>query len=123
MAQRVKDVVVVYPEKTAGVSGTSMSLLLGDMAVMEKKDCHDDTTNDDDDDDDDTRNKDGICTQQLDRLLIEFRVRRGYSKDTASTNTASSSNRNNQIIVDTEGSGADDGILVVGVKYLGKHKK
>lgn len=48
----------------------------------------------------------GFCTQQLDRLLIKFRVRPGCAKE------------DENLAVDTQGSGADDVIVVVGVEYL-----
>jgi Uncharacterized conserved protein len=48
----------------------------------------------------------GFCTQQLDRLLIKFRVRQGCAKE------------NERLAVDTQGSGADDVIVVMGVEYL-----
>jgi len=51
--------------------------------------------------------EDTVCTQQLDRLLIKFTVSEGYDA-------------NDQVAVDTTGSGADDGIKVVGVEYLDK---
>jgi tRNA-Thr(GGU) m(6)t(6)A37 methyltransferase TsaA len=50
-----------------------------------------------------------ICTQQLDNLLIKFRVQEGKldSEDCA---------------VDTQGSGADDSILVLGIEFIPKKK-
>jgi hypothetical protein len=51
--------------------------------------------------------EDNVCTQQLDRLLIKFKVSQGFGD-------------NDQVAVDTTGSGADDGIIVVGVEYLDK---
>jgi len=52
-------------------------------------------------------NNNGICTQQLDRLLIKYSVR---EEDVGDDSCA----------VDTFGSGADDGIIVVGVEFISK---
>jgi tRNA-Thr(GGU) m(6)t(6)A37 methyltransferase TsaA len=52
-------------------------------------------------------NNNGICTQQLDRLLIKYTVREENVGD-------------DSCAVDTFGSGADDGIIVVGVEFISK---
>ena len=46
-----------------------------------------------------------VCTQQLDRLLIKFTVREGIIE-------------NDQCEVDTQGSGADDSIVVLGITFI-----
>ena len=46
-----------------------------------------------------------ICTQQLDRLLIKFKVDEKHDEQ-------------NPVAVDTKGSGADDAIVVVGIEYI-----
>ncbi len=48
-----------------------------------------------------------VCTQQLDRLLIKFTVKEGQPKST-------------ECAVDTEGSGADDSIMVLGITLMPK---
>ena len=48
---------------------------------------------------------DDICTQQLDRLLIKFKVDEKHDEQ-------------NTVAVDTKGSGADDAIVVVGIEYI-----
>lgn len=58
----------------------------------------------------DDRNMETICTQQIDLLLIKFTVKQGFDDG-------------EHVAVDTNGSGADDGITVVGVEYLDKKKK
>ena len=50
---------------------------------------------------------DNVCTQQLDRLLIKFTVR----EEVPAQNEKECS-------VDTQGSGADDGIVVVGIEFM-----
>lgn len=59
-----------------------------------------------------------VCTQQLDRLLIEFTVGEGES-----SSSSSSSESDEDCAVDAGGSGADDSIVVSGVTFLRPAKR
>lgn len=88
--QRVKE--MNKGEKVEGAKEKSNDVEVNSVEVEEKKERDNDVG--------------GFCTQQLDRLLIKFRVRQGCAKE------------NERLAVDTQGSGADDVIVVMGVEYL-----